>query len=53
MNSMKYLLIAGGFLMSSENITINHNQYNLDEQGRPIPPSGTELQLIPKDGGEL
>ena len=53
MNSMKLLLIAGGLLMSSENITLNHNQYNLDEQGRPIPPSGTELQLIPKDGGEL
>ena len=39
--------------MSSENITINQNQYNLDEQGRPIPPSGLELQSIPKDGGEL
>ena len=53
MNSIKYLLMAGGLLVSSENITINHSQYNLDEQGRPIPPSETELQLIPKDGGDL
>ncbi len=53
MNSIKYLLMAGGLLMSSENITINQNQYDLDEQGRPIPPSESELQLIPKDGGEL
>ena len=44
MNSIKYLLMAGGLLVSSENITINQNQYNLDEQGRPIPPSGPELQ---------
>jgi len=52
-NSINYLLVAGGFLMASEDITINQNQYNLDEQGRPIPPSESELQLIPKDGGAL
>ena len=39
--------------MSSDNITINHNQYILDEQGRPIPPSEMELQLLPSDGGKF
>ena len=53
MNAIKYLLMAGGVLMGFEDITKNQNQYILDKQGRPIPPSESELVLLPKDGGEL
>ncbi|SVD02738.1 uncharacterized protein METZ01_LOCUS355592, partial [marine metagenome] len=53
MNISHIILIAGGFLMSSENTTSIQDEYQYDSQGRPIPPSGEELQLIPKNGGEL
>ena len=45
------IIITLGLLMASEYSL--SKLYQLDKQGRPIPPSGTELQLIPKDGGEL
>ncbi len=53
MNSIKYLLMAGGFLMSSENTTTIQAEYQYDNQGRPIIPVQEELINISKDGGEL
>ena len=53
MYSMKLLLLAGGLLMGSENIALHNANYNLDLQGRPIPPSMEELNKLPDDGGEL
>jgi len=53
MNSIKYLLMAGGFLMSSENTASIQAEYQYDNQGRPIIPPQEELINISKDGGEL
>ena len=53
MNSIKYLLMAGGFLMSSENTASIQDEYQYDSQGRPIIPPQEELINISKDGGEL
>ena len=38
--------------MSSENTTSIQDEYQYDSQGRPIPPSGEELQQLPEDGGD-
>ena len=47
------ILIAGGFLMSSENATSIQDEYQYDSQGRPIIPPQEELINISKDGGEF
>ena len=53
MNISHIILIAGGFLMSSENTTSIQDEYQYDSQGRPIIPPQEELINISKDGGEL
>ena len=39
MNISHIMLIAGGFLMSSENTTSIQDEYQYDSQGRPIIPT--------------
>ena len=53
MNISHIMLIAGGFLMSSENTISIQDEYQYDSQGRPIIPPQEELINISKDGGEL
>ncbi|SVC96162.1 uncharacterized protein METZ01_LOCUS349016, partial [marine metagenome] len=34
-------------------VNMENDNYIYDDQGRPIPPSQNELNILPEDGGDL